>query len=1852
MATNGVSPDATQNFTLTVAAAAAPAITSPDNTTFTAGTAGTFTVMTTGVPTPAISETGTLPSGVTFVNNGDGTATLAGTPAAGTGGTFPFMITAANGVTPDATQNFTLTVNEAPTITSADNTTFIVGTAGTFTVTTTGFPKASLSETGALPSGVMFVSNGDGTATLSGTPAAGSGGTFALTITATNGVSPDAAQNFTLTVNEAPAITSANSTTFTVGTAGTFTVTTTGFPPAMLSETGALPAGVTFVSNGDGTATLAGTPAAGTGGTYALAITATNGVSPDATQNFTLTVDQAPAITSAASQSFAVSLANTFTVTTTGFPIATLSETGALPSGVTFVANSDGTATLAGTPAAGTEGTYPLTFMATNGVSPDATQNFTLTVAAAAAPAITSADNTTFTAGTAGTFTVMTTGVPTPAISETGTLPSGVTFVNNGDGTATLAGTPAAGTGGTYAITIGAANGVTPDATQNFTLTVNEAPTITSADNTTFTVGTAGTFTVTTTGFPKASLSETGALPSGVTFVSNGDGTATLAGTPDAGTGGTYALVITASNGTNPDATQNFTLTVDQAPAITSPASRSFAVGAANTFTITTTGFPTPMLSETGALPSGVTFVDNGDGTATLAGTPAAGSEGPYALTINAVNGVIPGASQNFMLTVAAAAAPTITSADNTTFTIGTAGTFTVTTTGVPTAAISETGTLPTGVTFVDNGDGTATLAGNPAAGTAGTYPLTITAANGNAPDATQNFTLTVNQAPAITSANSTTFTVGTAGTFTVTTTGVPTPTLSETGALPSGVTFVDNGDGTATLAGTPDAGTGGTYALMITATNGVTPDATQNFTLTVNQAPAITSSATRSFAVGIANTFTITTTGFPTATLSETGALPSGVTFVANSDGTATLAGTPAAGTEGTYPLTITATNGVSPDAMQNFTLTVAAASAPAITSADNTTFTTGTAGTFTVMTTGVPTPTISETGALPMGVTFVDNGDGTATLAGTPAAGTGGTFAIVITAANGVTPDATQNFTLTVDQAPAITSADNVSFAVGMANTFTVTSTGFPIATLSETGALPSGVTFVANSDGTATLAGTPAAGTEGTYPLSITATNGVSPDAMQNFTLTVAAATAPTITSADNTTFTVGTAGTFTVTTTGVPSPTLTEAGALPTGVTFVDNLDGTATLAGTPAAGTGGTFPIMITAANGVSPDAIQNFTLTVNEAPAITSPNNTTFKVGSAGTFAVTTTGFPKATLTETGALPSGVTFVSNGDGTATLSGTPAAGTGGTFPIVIAATNGVSPDVMQNFTLTVDQAPAITSASAATFTVGTAGTFTVTTTGFPAPTITESGALPTGVTFTDNGNGTATLAGTPGAGTGGTFALTFTAGNDVSPAAIQNFTLTVDQAPAITSASSTTFTTNTAGTFTVTTTGVPNAAITETGPLPTGVTFVDNGNGTATLSGTPAPGTNGVYPLMIMAANGVLPNATQTFTLTVNLGIPSVTGISPTGGPAAGGTSVTITGTNFTGATAVDFGATAATSFTVVNDTTVTATSPAGTGTVDVTVTTPAGTSVASPADHFTYTAAAPTVTSISPTSGPSSGGTLVTITGTGFTGATGVTFGTVAATNVIVASPTTITAMSPAGTGVVNVTVTTPGGTSPITAADQFTYTAVAPTVVSLVRFGFHEQPTSLVLTFSTALDATRAENVNNYQLLASTGQVIPIGSAVYDTANLTVTLFPTQLLNLQKVFQLTVNGMTPNGLTGATGLPLDGAGNGTPGTNYVKMFSGEILAGPAPATASAAPRKFAAALKKFQADEKRWAGHPKKLAAARKKFAAAQREFAAAERKLAAQLARIKGPSAAAVDHLAATGKLTAHTRAARLHG
>jgi hypothetical protein len=321
--------------------------------------------------------------------------------------------------------------------------------------------------------------------------------------------------------------------------------------------------------------------------------------------------------------------------------------------------------------------------------------------------------------------------------------------------------------------------------------------------------------------------------------------------------------------------------------------------------------------------------------------------------------------------------------------------------------------------------------------------------------------------------------------------------------------------------------------------------------------------------------------------------------------------------------------------------------------------------------------------------------------------------------------------------------------------------------------------------------TLSYTPAANAAGTSTFALTvqdnggtANGGVDTSTSQTFTITVNQP--PAITSANNTTFTVGTAGTFSVTTTGFPAPALSASGTLPSGVTFNA---ASGVLSGTPAAGTGGSYPLTFTASNGVGTEATQNFTLTVNQPLTFTSANSATFTVGTSGSFTVTTSGFPRPTITAGGAsLPFNLTFVDNANGTATLSGMPAAAAGGVYNLTFTASNGAAAagkggaaegtpgGTTQNFTLTVNEAPTITSANSAAFTVGNTASFAVTTTGFPAPTVTMTGALPTGVTFTAG-----TLGGTPAAGSAGNYPLTFTAANGVGSDHVQSFALTVNDA---------------------------------------------------------------------------------------------------------------------------------------------------------------------------------------------------------------------------------------------------------------------------------------------------------------------------------------------------------------------------------------------------------------------------------------------------------------------------------------
>ncbi len=242
-------------------------------------------------------------------------------------------------------------------------------------------------------------------------------------------------------------------------------------------------------------------------------------------------------------------------------------------------------------------------------------------------------------------------------------------------------------------------------------------------------------------------------------------------------------------------------------------------------------------------------------------------------------------------------------------------------------------------------------------------------------------------------------------------------------------------------------------------------------------------------------------------------------------------------------------------------------------------------------------------------------------------------------------------------------------------------------------------------------------------------------------------------------------------------------------------------------------------------------------------------------------------------------------------------------------------------------------------------------------------------------------------------------------------------------------------------------GTDDLTVTGVADLPTYESLLQS---TTYGDASPSP-TAGVRTLSIVVNDGTDSSAAVTSTVKVVLGaatIPAVSGVSPAQGPASGGTSVTITGANLASAKAVDFGGAAGT---ITSDTAtqIIATSPAGTGAVDVTVTTAGETSATSSTDKFTYvTAPAPAVSGVSPAQGPAAGGTSVTITGANLASAKAVDFGGVAGT-ITSDTATQIVATSPAGTGAVDVTVTTAGGTSAASSADKFTFVAAPAPAVS-----------------------------------------------------------------------------------------------------------------------------------------------------------------------------------------------------------
>ena len=247
---------------------------------------------------------------------------------------------------------------------------------------------------------------------------------------------------------------------------------------------------------------------------------------------------------------------------------------------------------------------------------------------------------------------------------------------------------------------------------------------------------------------------------------------------------------------------------------------------------------------------------------------------------------------------------PSFTSTGSATAAAGVPFTFTVTTCSTSTPVIKASH-LPAGLRLVSNDNGTANISGTPAAHDSGAYEANVTATVRGQPAATQSVVITVDNAPVFKSKTLYTAHDGVSFTYPITTQyAYPTPTITTTSTLPTGITLTDNANGTATLGGTPGPNAGGVYRITITGTNGIGVPVNQYFVLIVYQPPVIAPIDTIAITKGVAMTpLPITVTGYPEPKVRVSG-LPQGITLVSGS-----IAGTTSVAS-GAYTVKITASS------------------------------------------------------------------------------------------------------------------------------------------------------------------------------------------------------------------------------------------------------------------------------------------------------------------------------------------------------------------------------------------------------------------------------------------------------------------------------------------------------------------------------------------------------------------------------------------------------------------------------------------------------------------------------------------------------------------------------------------------------------------------------------------------------------------------------------------------------------------------------------------------------------------------------------------------------------------------------
>jgi hypothetical protein len=1560
---------------------------------------------------------GSLPAASFTVVNGGTINAIAPPEAAGT--VDMTVVTPGGSSAASSSDHYTFNAASAPSVTAVAPSSGSVGGGMQVTISGSGFSGTSGVSFGSVAA-ASFTLVSDTTIVAVAPPEAA--GTVDITVTNQAGTSSTgSADHFTFN-SVTPSVTGVTPSSGTILGGIVVTVLGSGFTGASGVSFGSVAAGFSVISDGVITATV---PAATATGTLDITVTGPGGTSSTGSaDHFTYNSASAPSITGLSTSSLGTAGGTSITITGTGFTSASSVSMGGV--GVlNFIVVSDTTiiATVPQIPA----GVWDASIVTPAGTSALASAD-RVTVTAASAPAVTSLGTTS--GSTAGGTVVTVSGSGFTAASQVlfGTVPAlGFSVISDTSLTATAPAQAAA----TVDVTVSGPTGSSAvSSSDHFTYNAASSPTVTALSPTSGTVNGGTVVQITGTNFTSASAVSFGSVAA--TSFSVISSTTIVAVQPTGtATGNVYVTVTTGGGTSSTGSASQFNNTADTVPSITALSPSSAPVGGPTAVTITGSHF-TGATSVYSPSFGGISFTVLSD-TIIVCTLPFDPHTGSVNLSVTTPSGT--SSTSAFTFQSLTQGAPTVTGLSVSSGPTG-GGTFVIVSgTGFTSASAVKFGGLTTPNWNVLSDTQLTVTA--PTVGPPGTLDVTVTNSGGtSSTSSADKFTYSTGSAvsvPTITSLGTTSGSTAGGTSVAITGTNFTSASAVTFGGI-AAASFTVNSSTSITATSPPAPA--GTIDVQVTGPGGTSATGSaDHFTYNLGSVPAVTSLSSGSGSTGGGASVTITGTNFTGATGVTVGGVPA-PSFTINSATSITV--TMPAQTAGTFDVQVSSYAGTSALASAD-QYAISAASAPAVSSLGTSSGTTAGGTSVTITGTNFTGATGVTFGGVPAS-SFTVNSSTSITAVSPPEAAA--TVDIIVATPSGTSPAVSaDHFTVSNASAPTVTAVSPTSGTTAGGTAVTITGTNFTGSTGVSFGSTAA-ASFVVNSSTSITAVSPPEAAA--TIDITVTTYAGTSGTSSSDH-YTYSAATAPSVTAV--TPSSGSAAGGVVV---AVSGSHFTGASAVNFGtaaaLSFTVQNDNSI-IAVSPSL-SAATYDItVVTPSSTSSTGSADHFTANAVSLPTVTSVSPTSASTGGGAIVLVGGTGFTSASAVTFGTLPAaGFTVYSD----TLISAIVPPGPAGTIDVTVTNYTGTSAlSSGDRFTLSAASTPAVTSVSPTSGTSGGGTIVTVSGNYFTGASAVNFGTL-SAASFTVLNDSTILAVAPPQAAA--TYDITVTTPTGTSAVgSSDHYTYNAATAPSITSVSPSSGTSAGGTVVSVTGSYFTGASAVAFGTLAASWFTVVSDTQIIAVSPPEAAAT---YDIRVTTPSGTSATGSSDHFTVSAASTPSVSAVTPSSGTSGGGTVVTVTGSAFTGASAVKFGSTAAAWFIVNSDTSVTADAPPGTaGTVDITITTPSGTSSTGSADHYTYTGSAvPTVTAVSPSSGGSSGGTAVTLTGTGFTSAAGVYFGSVAAVAFSVISDTSLVAVAPPEpAATVDITVTNNIGTSSTGSADHFTYNAAsAPTVTAI----------------------------------------------------------------------------------------------------------------------------------------------------------------------------------------------------------